>query len=221
MPESSRSARLRAWIIAAAILLYGFAALPLPHSVRASNLDGATGWEEIERWVGIFESLGIEVTHRGLRDRVLSIGQATATFRRTVLRPFRPWLRTTGTGQSWALFAHPDTHPRRLVVSGTTGEDGSWQLLFRSRDPDASLLRPLFRYRRVRALWDSTSRRKRPGSLYERFTDEIALRVFEERPDVQRVRIQFERLESRRPEHPMALDVETLHTRIRTREDVL
>ena len=73
---------------------------------------------EVERWSGILGQLGVDIPPDELTVKALEIGAASTRFRRTFLKPSRPFRTLTGTGQAWGLFTYPDPYPGRLVVEG-------------------------------------------------------------------------------------------------------
>ncbi len=205
---------LRAALIAAAVLVHGFAAAPLPRSVKASDLAGPIAADELKRWSELLTGLGLEATPADLKDLALDVGGSVAAFRQAVIAPARPFFRFTGTGQAWGLFTFPDTRPRRLVVEGSEG--GQWRPLYRALEPEYDWHGEVFRYRRIRAPIDAYTRKQRPGEIYERFADHTLALALEENPELDAARLLVERLHSvtpdRTPDPP-----QRQHLRVRTR----
>lgn len=150
----------------------------------------------------------------GTPTALKAVAQQWEQVRSALVLPITPVLRLTGTGQSWAMFATPDRHPRRLEVHVET--DAGWQRVFRKNHPDDRFLGNTLRYRRVRALYDTTPD---DGSVaYWEFTRWVGRRALLEHPDATRVRIRL--LESHTPspwepaDPEVAVHLERIHTRL-------
>jgi hypothetical protein len=115
---------------------------------------------------------------------VVRIGTAFDRVRTTVLSPWRPVQRATGTGQSWGMFAQPDRRPRRLEA--WIEVDDRWVRAWSKHD--AAMPRAL-RDRRIRALYDTAPDEGSPS--YWAFTRWAGRLVLATHPDATRVRLQL------------------------------
>ncbi len=170
-------------------------ALPLPR--EGVSLKSPESREEIQRWLALSERLGVTMTQEGFVSGLNTLGSWTGGLRRDLIKPWLPVQRVTGTGQRWAFFAVPDTHPVRLEVSVVEPE-GS-RLVFRRLDPDHRWLAPTFAYRRVRGLYDGARKKNR---LYLRFVDWVADQTFEAYPEAEGVEVEVLRYHTTLPGEP-------------------
>jgi hypothetical protein len=152
-------AYLRAALITVVVLVHGVAALPVPHVVHPRELDDPVARDEVARWVERLGRVGVELTPEELGTLVVTWSGRLGRAHRQVLAPARPLFRWTGTGQGWALFANPDTHPSRLELSFLQGTDE--RLAYRRLDDVHDWQADVLAYRRVRGLYDATSARHR------------------------------------------------------------
>ena len=119
MPEPGWGLRdhLRAAAIGLVLLAQALDATPLPE-LRESHLRNPVAWDEIERWSGLLTDAGLPTSPEELLQFGLGLGEGSRAFRKHLLRPWWPFRRLTGTGQSWGLFAYPDPYAGRLTVNG-------------------------------------------------------------------------------------------------------
>lgn len=183
----SPRARLRAALITVALVVHGVAALPVPHVVRPRELLDPVAQEEVRRWVDRLAAVGIERTPEALGAEVVQWSGALGRAHRRLLAPARPLFRWTGTGQGWALFANPDTHPSRLEVAWHRGDVE--QVVYRRLDPQLDWQADVLGYRRIRGLYDATSARHHATPTVRRLADWLAQRV--EDPEVDGVTVRF------------------------------
>jgi len=182
-------ARIRAAAIAAVVAVHGVAALPVPHVVRPRELKDPVAAAELRRWSERLTAIGYPIETTELGDEVVRWSGRLGRAHRAVLRPFRPWFRFTGTGQGWALFANPDTHPSRMEISVVRGEEQA--LVYRRLDPQHDRYAARIAYRRVRGLYDATSARHRPTAGSRRFADWVAQLAQADDPTVDGVVVRF------------------------------
>lgn len=206
-PEFRR--RVRAVGIAILLVTQGMVALPLPRSVKRSDFDQPVAREEMGRWVEVLGSVGVHTTHDALADAFTEYGSAFGGVRKDVLLPLKPFLRLTGTGQSWGLFTYPDTFPHKLVIEARTG--ARWDTLYGGLDPDHTFLRNILVYRRVRGVYDGNS--GKPGPSWENFTQWVARQAFAAFPDVEEVRVRFLRFHTVPPGGAADTEVVPRHAR--------
>jgi len=189
------SARSRGFVLAIVIAVHGFAALPLPHSVKPAMMRSPVAQAEFERWSTLLSRVGIQRNATQLQADAVKIGTQTAKLRKQALAPFSPMFRHTGTGQGWSFFNTPDAYPDRLRVEARI--DGGWSLLFEALSEEADFLAPQLTYRRVRGVYDGNT--DRPGASYNHLVDWIAEEAFDHFPDVDRVRVSFVRTHTTAP----------------------
>src|SRR5262245_54627598 len=132
---SDRRAQLRAAAITLVLVVHGLAAAPLPHVVTAEDLKNPVSQEELHRWTERFAAVGWPIDDATLGRQVMDVTGVIGSLHRKVLAPVRPLFRLTGTGQGWALFANPDTHPARLQIRVRRAGSKDWELLYQRLDP--------------------------------------------------------------------------------------
>jgi len=160
-----------------------FLALPLPREVGSSKSPESKA--EVQRWLVLGERVGVHVTEDEMQAALDSLGAWTGGLRRDIIQPWLPVQRWTGTGQGWAFFAVPDTHPVRLEV--TVVEPEGPRMVFRRLDAAHRWRAPTFAYRRVRGLYDTV---RKKNAMYRRFGRWVALEALEDHPDGLAVEIQ-------------------------------
>jgi len=182
-------ARLRAALIAVVVGVHGVAVLPVPHVVRPHELDDPVAQAEVQRWSERLTAVGYDLPPDELGRQVMAWSSWLGRAHRRALSPVRPWFQLTGTGQGWALFANPDTHPSRMEVSVV--RSGEQQLVYRRLDPDHARFADELAYRRVRGLYDATSARHRPTAASRRLADWLEQRARSEDPSIDGVILRF------------------------------
>jgi hypothetical protein len=202
-------ADVRGALIALALLVYGALALPIQRSVRRSSFDTPVAREELARWTDLLARVGVHRSVGELADDLVDVGNAVGGVKATLTAPLKPWTRLTGTGQAWGLFTYPDTFPHRLVIEGRTGD--TWRTLYAGLDPDATFLRDILTYRRVRGVYDGNT--VKPGDSWNNFAAWAAKRVFESHPDVVEVHVLFHRFHTTPPDGPADPKVVPRHLR--------
>ena len=108
------SARTRGILLAIVIAIHGFAALPIPHSIKPSMMQSPLARTEIERWSKLLSRVGIDRDVTQIQANAILIGTRLASLRKTILTPVSPLFRYTGTGQGWSFFNTPDAYPDQL-----------------------------------------------------------------------------------------------------------
>jgi hypothetical protein len=187
-PQSDRVPSLRAALLAVVVFVHGVAASPLPPSPTTPKaMANPIAVEELNGWVTLLGELGVKTTRAELTDLAIESSTVTSELRTAVIKPFRPLLRITGTGQGWGLFTYPNTHPHRLVIE--VERDGKFEVVYRALDPDHTYLEPQLTFRRVRGVYDDNASKVRPS--YESFARWVARHAFEDWPDATRVRVKM------------------------------
>lgn len=209
MSTPSLRSHLRAGALALVIGIHMWVALPLKTEVTPRSLANPVAQEELQHWAERLNGWGMEITADELQTRVIEHGATVGGFRAATLKPLRPALRITGTGQSWGLFTYPNTYPHRLDVT-VLGDQG-WQLIYRALDPEHDWRAQTFTYRRVRGVYDDSSFQK--ARSYEHFCKTVAQWAADDFPDVTAVRVSMTKSHVTLPGKP--LDPETTERMIR------
>ena len=176
-------------VVIVANLIY---AVPMPQITEAQRQDPQ--WQRgtvqaLAPWLaraGVAQS--VDDLQRRYRHLVWSVKQALLTLR----APAQPVFDALQTNQQWGLFATVTEAPDRLVVEVQRGPRAQWEPLYVRLDPEHDWRDPVFRYRRVRAVWDNV-RQQQPKATYKRLAAWTADEVFVEQPDVTAVRFVLER----------------------------
>jgi hypothetical protein len=182
--------------------------------------------DEADRQNPEFHREDLDVWYR-LVGRVTGLDEHEfATFARNVLwtyhqaivtlrAPFALFFRWTDTGQQWGLFAIVTENPDELVIE--VRREGDWETLYRRLDPVHDWHDAQLKYRRIRGVWDGL-KGDEPKGTYKRFAGWVAKEVFEEQPDVDRVRVLLERTHSTWPWEPASTEVKRRAERYIKRE---
>jgi len=211
-----RRAQLRALLIALLLIVCGISNLPFSR-VTARDLDNPIAKAELERWSEILESVGVERPPKRLKQDTLTWGNRLADTKRSAMKPFRPVLRVTQTGQAWGLFTYPNTLPHTLHVNILV--DGEWTPIYQAMDPEHDWMEARFRFRRVRGVYDDNAWQKRRS--YENFVDWVAREALEDFEEAEAVQIYLVRSHARVPGEEFDPSEERRLVRKRTREDLL
>jgi hypothetical protein len=206
MSELSIWAKIRAALVAIALFAHGLYAAPVPHVVTARDFDNPVSQDEVEAWASRLQAVGVPITVDQLKEQVILWTGRIGGAHKALKGPFGPFLRVTGTGQGWGLFANPDTHPTRLEIRAA-GEDGRLEPLYLQLDSEAQWAWRRLAYRRVRGCYDAQGPRKRSHPVYRAFTDWIASLAFAEHPQLQLVEVSLVRTHTTLPSEepdPMA-----------------
>jgi hypothetical protein len=195
----SRLAKLRSGLLALVIFISLVDALPLSSPPSRKTLGDVAVQEELGRFAELFTSLGHPMTTPEMEDAVFHGAKRYSSTRSIVLKPFKRWRRETGTGQAWGFFGYPETHPYWIVVEGRPGPEAPWETLYEPRSGEHDLLRSKLRYRRVQFMWVDVPTRGTPGATTGRLADHVAPEVFEERPDLNEMRLYIRRGRTPRP----------------------
>ncbi len=206
----SRRAWIRALLITLAIGVHGIYAAPVPHIVTKEQLKNPVSRDEVATWADRLTAIGYTIDTDTLGQRVVEVSGQIGGLHRSLKLPFIPWMRLTGTGQGWALFANPDTHPGRLSIR-IRREGGAMEDLYLQLDPEHDWWRSRLAYRRLRGCWSAGGFSKRPRSIYRRFSQWIADRIFAVAPDVVEVQVRTLRTHTTLPGEPPDDRVEKRH----------
>lgn len=211
------SSHVRAGLILFALLGHGAYAIPLPPRVTPADVAGKAA-DEIGMWQRTLSAAGIPVSKEQLGDWLVSLTGVTSRVHGWMKAPFRPMFSLVGANQAWALFASATVRPERLVVEVKERGQVRWTPLLRRGDPCCTWREDQMRYRRIRGIWDSQFDGARPA--YVGLTRWVAARAFEERPEVEQVRVFIERGHSTYPWEPVDPKVTQVHLRVMRRNEI-
>ena len=193
-------------------------ATPLP-TLKKRHMNRTIAQDEADRWVDILGDVGVEMDRETLVKKVLQVSRKTGKFRNQLIRPWKKFERPLGMGQRWALFTFPDPNPGRMVIEGR-GSGGDWRELYRAPMEGEPDLAELLHYRKMRGIWDDAGDRPYPGKLFDRWVTWLGGRVFEMYPDVDAIRLRFDRIAVIPPSKRRRVSSEkTVFQRERFRED--
>jgi len=209
---------IRAVLITLVLFFCVVEAAPLP-TLKKRHLNRQIAQDETDRWVSILGAFGVEVPREVLIQKVLKASRKSGKLQKRLIRPWRKFERPLGLSQRWGLFTFTDSYPGRLVIEARRGDDG-WSELYRAPHDDGSVLVDLLHYRRVRGIWDDAGDRPYPGKLYNRWVTWLGGRIFELYPQVDAIRLRFDRVDIQPPTaRNRHTTEETKHERTRFRED--
>jgi len=218
--KTSAIPKVRAAIIAFALVIHGLLAAPLPQPVSKRDFKGPVSAQEVEKWHELATAVGWEMTDQEFQDLVMTVSNGIGETHVAMEKPIKKALRITGTGQGWALFAVPDAYPHRLEIQGKRSGDRNWHFIYRRHDPEFSeFLGSQINYRRVRGIYDGSSRR--PGRTYKNFTKWVAVHAFNQFPELTEVRVRMIRAHTTIPGEEPDPETKVRNTRRYTREKLM
>jgi hypothetical protein len=207
---------IRALFVAA--LIFGNLAHAMPHRglTWAAVSHPEYGKADLDLWWSWFGSLSpvsratVEWWFRRWawsQDQLVGVAQA----------PFDAPFHVLHVNQRWTLFARIAQAPERLVIE--VRREGEWETLYRRLDPDHPWHDRQLSYRRIRGVWDGVG--DEPKGTYKRMAKWIAVTVFTEQPDVDRVRVLLEKVRLSPPWAPPEDEVTRRAERYYKREEVM
>src|SRR5689334_8165280 len=182
--------RVRAAIIALALVLAGIDGLPLPKPERVERLPQL------------------------LRGAVARI----AAIRDGILAPIRPLTDALVVSERWSLFAGASEDRFRLVVEGRNAANAAFRLFYRADDPRHAELADTIEYRRVRGAFNPRTRE--PPAGYDAFAAFVAGRLFRAHPKLAEVRVRLEAIRILERGRGYAGTGTFVHERLRQRSEV-
>lgn len=185
---------VRAALILVVVVAHGLVAIPIGPRTTAESLATEHGRREIDVWMRLAGPLGF--TREGFEDVVVTWSDRLVTADDLLTKPIKKVLHVFGQGQAWALFAGTDRDPIRLEVVGRRS-DGAEVLLYRRLEGSARFLSPVLDYRRVRGVYDLSSKSLPPR--YKNFCRYVARRAFETYPDLTEVTVRQAEVQVRLP----------------------
>jgi len=193
-------------------LIYG---LPVPSAAKPEQMETPMRKREVAEWTAAANRLGLDITPDEMAAFTVEATGFAAGIHNALKAPFRPLSRITGTNQRWPLFAAATTTPTRLTVEAKRA-DGSTEVLFRRLDPEHTWHAEVFRYRRVRGIYDIVGTKRPPG--YKPLTRTIAGWAFAEDPTITEVTVYLRRVPLTFPWEEPVREGPVLHRR-RIRRD--
>jgi hypothetical protein len=158
--------------------------------------------------------LGVERTRDDIKRALVDRSSELARLRRRLLRPFRFVASGLSSDQQWGLFLVSRGQHFRMQID-LFRADGGWHTVYRASELDELGLGPLLRYRRLRGIYNPSTRTG-PRGQYAHFVSWLANELFARHADAQKVRVQMERLELGYADEPLrSLGFE--HARVRVR----
>lgn len=204
---------VRAALLALVLAVHGYLALPIPGKVSEASFKHPIADEELARWSGILSGVGIERTPDELKVELIERFGGLAEARKESIKPIRPLLRLTGTGQAWGLFTYPNSFPHTMHIQLQV--DGQWRPLYLPLDPEHDWNKRLFVFRRIRGVYDDNANNARQS--YDNFVDWVALMALREHPEASAVQVHYVRGHVTLPGEPKDPSTKEKHKRVRTR----
>lgn len=152
---------------------------------------------ELRQWTRALEQLGLEVTTREFQDFIVALGHLYSDVRDVLVKPFEPYRRHLGTGQTWNLFTSAHRIPSRLEID--LEEGGAFRPLYVARSDEHTWRRASLDDTRMRKAVYFLSWR-RASRTYGTFAEWVAREAAEDFPDATRVRVRYWRYETPSPE---------------------
>jgi len=143
---------------------------------------------EFAAWSARLRSYGVDVTPPELEETMWSFATSYEGVRNAVLKPFRPYLRITGTSQSWKMFVAPHRFPSRMEIDIDRG--AGFETVFVERSGTYDWMRTWFDHDRMRSVvfrygWPHY------GAARKEFANWVAERAAQDFPGATRVRVSF------------------------------
>ena len=160
-------------------------AIPYPRISEEDLADPEWRKADFEQWERWLSRVGLSLEPGWLKQLGFDVKQVVLTLR----APFSPYFDLTQTNQQWGLFAVVTEAPDALIVE--VRRDGEWEELYRRLHPEHDWHDRQLKFRRLRGVWDGV--KDEPKGTYKRFSVWLARTVFEEQPDVDRVRVLLEK----------------------------
>lgn len=171
---------------------------------------------DMERWTTVLSAVGIDLTPEQLQHGVRGIAWRYRGAVAKMRDPFAPFFRAIKANQQWGLFGAVTEIPDRLVIEADRG--GGFEPVFVKLHPEHDWREPLWRYRRVRGIWDSVKKGDKPKGTYRRLSMWTARQLFMEDPSIERVRFKLERLHLTAPWEPVNPEIEVRGERVHKRD---
>lgn len=194
-PTSPRQSVLR--YARALFVVFHVVAITLMASPSAGGGMNRAAWntptvqDEFEVWASRLRDWGLGLSAEQLKDTLWGFVVQYEAGRREALRPFGPYLRTTGSVQSWRMFVAPHRYPGRLVVE-VRRQGEPFEHVYVARSGEHTWMRAPLDHTRMRsAVFRYAWKHIRRGRVH--FVDWLAREAAEDFPDAERIRVSFER----------------------------
>ena len=175
-------------------------AIPAPGGgMSKSAWKDPTVQAEFATWTDTLNGMGAELTQQELEDALWALAKGYMERRNTVLEPFRPYYKYSGTTQSWRMFVAPHRYPARLHIDLRHEPNGDWEPLYVARDAAADWRAWQLDHDRMRAAIFRFSW-KPYRCYYESFTKWVASAAAEDFPEAHQVRLRFWKYKTASPE---------------------
>lgn len=145
-----------------------------------------TTQRDLNDWAAKLRGLGFDTTKESLEETLKGLAHSYIDVRKVLAKPFGLYTRVTLTHQGWAMFASPQRRPYELHVDGWV--NGAWVPLHRPLDERADVYDGYLEHNRVRKFTGRFAKNF-VDHIYTDFARFLAKRAFEERPDVERVKV--------------------------------
>lgn len=204
-PRPSWWAHLRGALLALHILAICLVSLPAPEGgMDRGAWSDPTVQAELLAWRDRLARVGLDLEAEVLEDHLWDFAQGYMSTREATLGRLDPYFRHLGTRQSWRMFVAPHRNPAKLVVAVRTG--GTWEVVYRSRDPEAAWRDHQLDHTRTRSAifryaWKHY---RRP---YARFARWLAREAASDFPEADRIRVYWWRYRTLSPEAVRAGEV--------------
>jgi hypothetical protein len=144
--------------------------------------------------VGLIAGLPVPMSGRAAerRPQLARFAAHVAEIQGHALAPFQFVGRIFGVGQRWKLFSGVTSARYRMWLEARR-ENGDFELLYRSHDPEHAFLQRVLEQRRVRGVWNPQRGAATGG--YPGFARWISRQVLECRPEFSAVRVRMEQIE--------------------------
>jgi len=206
---------VRALVITLVLVQQGVTAWPA-QPMTEEQLTRPEGERFVSHVAHAFAVFGVERTRDDIKRALLDRSVEVARLRRKLLRPFLFLASGLSSDQQWGLFLVSRGQHFRMQID-LFRADGRWHTVYRAAELDELGLGPLLRYRRLRGLYNPSTRTG-PRGQYVYFVSWLANELFARHGDAHKVRVQMERLELGYADEPLrSLGFE--HARVRVRPE--
>jgi hypothetical protein len=112
-------------------------------------------------WAGTAQVIGFDLSAEDVESLCWTWGQRVVAARNTILAPFQPYFKYTGTRQSWQMFGYLNRTPGRIEVATCDKAkkkmctESDWESRFIMGSDAADWLRPTIEQERMRAIVSS------------------------------------------------------------------
>lgn len=152
---------------------------------------------ELRQWTSGLRKVGLALTTAELQALAIDVGLTYSGVRDVLVRPFAPYHKHVGTGQTWNLFTSAHRLPSRLEID--LEEKGVWRTIYRARSFEHGWRRDQLDDVRLRKAVYLMSW-KRGYHVYKTFSAWVAREAAKDFPSATRVRVRYWRYETPAPD---------------------